>query len=190
MLSLKQANAYICNGCKIKNINDCFRKDSMNVAFLGLGGNMGNRMENLIQARNAVSKTCGTLVKVSSVYETEAWGSDSQNNYLNQVIQLETPLTVQQLLEEILRVELKLGRVRTKEQNSDRTIDLDILFYNTDLINLEHLHIPHPRMHLRKFVLIPISEIAYDFFHPKLQKTMAELLRLCEDELKVSLFNM
>ncbi|PBQ34480.1 2-amino-4-hydroxy-6-hydroxymethyldihydropteridine diphosphokinase [Sphingobacteriaceae bacterium] len=158
----------------------------MNVVFLGLGGNIGNRMENLVNAREALSKKCGTIVKVSGVYETEAWGSNSKNNYLNQVVKMETSLTVQELLERILSVESELGRVRTEKQNSDRTMDIDILFYNSEIINLDHLHIPHPRLHLRKFVLIPLCDIEADYIHPLLKKTLIELLKNCEDKLKVS----
>jgi 2-amino-4-hydroxy-6-hydroxymethyldihydropteridine diphosphokinase len=158
----------------------------MNVAFLGLGGNMGDRLGNLRKSLTLLNETCGTIVKASSVYETDAWGSDSEKKYLNQVVQLETLLSAEELLERTLQAELRLGRLRTDKQNSDRTADIDILLFNSEIRDLKNLHLPHPRLHLRKFVLIPLCEIAPDLLHPVFKKTIHDLLQNCEDNLNVS----
>ncbi|WP_317896894.1 2-amino-4-hydroxy-6-hydroxymethyldihydropteridine diphosphokinase [Aurantibacillus circumpalustris] len=158
----------------------------MNVAFLGLGGNIGNRFENLRKTTQLLEEFCGKIEKYSSVYETDAWGSDSKNRYFNQVIELHTHLNVEILLEKTLRIEEKLGRNRHGDQNSDRTVDIDILFFNDSVINSEQLEIPHPRLHLRKFVLIPLCELSSALCHPVLKKNMKDLLNNCDDKLKVT----
>jgi len=162
-------------------------KDVMNVVFLGLGGNMGNRLENLSKTIEALEKDCGEIIKRSGIYETDAWGSNSKKKYLNQVVQISTILSPENLLEKLLKIEEKLGRKRSEEQNSDRTVDIDILFFNADIINSKNLQIPHPRLYSRKFVLIPLTEIANDLVHPILKVTMEELLKNCKDTLAVKL---
>lgn len=157
----------------------------MNVAFLSLGGNMGNRMANLSAAINTISAVCGKPVKVSSVYETAAWGSESENKYLNQVVEITTTLSIAQLLKNILAIEKKMGRTRIGHQYSDRVIDIDILFYNNDIVREKDLHVPHQRLHLRKFVLVPLNEIAAEYTHPVLKKNVAALLKACKDKLAV-----
>lgn len=159
-------------------------KDVMNVTFLGLGGNLGNRLENLENTRIEIGRRCGAVLKASKIYETQAWGSSSANSYLNQVIQVETPLSAEQLLKELLDIEHMLGRVRL-EQNADRTSDADILLFNDEIMSSAGLQVPHPRMHLRKFVLIPLNEIAPDTVHPVFKKSISMLLQECEDSLNV-----
>ncbi|MEO6301656.1 MAG: 2-amino-4-hydroxy-6-hydroxymethyldihydropteridine diphosphokinase [Bacteroidia bacterium] len=157
----------------------------MNVAFLCLGGNIGNRTENINAGKKAIERFCGEIVAQSAIYETEAWGSGSKNKYLNQVIKLNTKLNAQKLLTELLRIEKKSGRTRGIIKNNDRTLDIDILFFNTEIITGENIEIPHPRLHQRNFVLKPLNEIAKDLKHPILKKTISELLKSSKDKLKV-----
>jgi 2-amino-4-hydroxy-6-hydroxymethyldihydropteridine diphosphokinase len=162
--------------------------DVTNVVFLSLGGNMGNREALLRRAITAVSEKCGGVVACSSVYETAPWGSDSCNPFLNLVIKLTSPLAPEALLAAIRTIETDLGRERGDNKNADRTIDLDILLYNDLVMNTDFLELPHPRMHLRKFVLVPLAEIAPEEVHPVLRQNIATLLKNCSDALEVTHF--
>ena len=161
----------------------------MNVAFLCLGGNIGNRKFTLKQAVEKINNEIGKVVSQSNYYETEAWGVENQDKYLNQCICVETILPSNQVLKKSLAIELSLGRKRNhKETYEPRTIDIDMLFYNFDSIQTKELSIPHPRLHLRKFVLIPLNEIAPNFVHPILNKTIHTLLLECEDNCEVLIY--
>ena len=160
----------------------------MNIVFLCLGGNLGNREANLSTSMAKISQLCGKIKYQSSIYETEAWGSSSQLKYLNQVIQIQTTYLPEQLLNMLLQIEKSLGRERNNSQNADRTMDIDILFFNDEIIETNTLQIPHPRLHLRNFVLQPLKNINEDFFHPKLKKTIKQLSLQCNDTSKVSIF--
>ena len=157
----------------------------MNVAFLSLGGNMGNRAAHLSEALETIEKRCGRLSEASSVYETAAWGSDSANAYLNQVVRIETGLHPRDLLNTLLDIEKKAGRTREGGRYADRVIDLDLLFYNNEVIDEKDLQIPHPRLHLRQFVLVPMVELQEGLVHPVLKRTMRQLLDVCTDTLSV-----
>lgn len=157
----------------------------MNLAFLGLGGNTGNRAENLKKAVNALNVNCGKVLKQSSLYETEAWGFVSDKKYLNQAVKLQTELSAQKLLKEILTIEKNLGRERMNQQYADRSLDIDILFFNHEIIREKNIEVPHPRLHLRKFVLVPLNEIEADFVHPVLKEKISVLLQNCEDTLTI-----
>jgi len=158
----------------------------MNTVFLCLGGNLGNRLENIEKALVLIQKNAGTLVLTSSVYETAAWGSSSFNKYLNLCAQIETELSATELLKKLLSIEKKLGRHRGNDRNADRTMDIDILLFNQQTFNTKQLQIPHPRLHLRKFVLIPLNEIAPNLIHPILKKKISWLLKNSKDELPVT----
>ncbi len=160
----------------------------MNVAFLGLGGNMGDRLEYLEKTRLALERECGTVLKSSEIYETEAWGSNSTKKYLNQVVKLGTTLNAEQLLKKTLAIEKKLGRKRGSSRNSDRTVDIDLLLFNNEEIQHPQLQIPHPRLHLRKFVLVPLCDIDKKIIHPTLKKSVHRLLKDSSDNLEVNLF--
>ena len=136
--------------------------DSLNQAFLALGGNLGDRVATLSNARNAVANIIGcTLTGTSSLYQSPAWGTtDAQPYYLNAVIALTTSLTAIELWHAASAIESQLGRVRTSYQNAARTLDIDLLLFGTTVLNTPELTLPHPRMHLRKFVLLPLLEIA------------------------------
>lgn len=148
----------------------------MNTAYLGLGSNLGNRLAFLRGGRDTlINRSDITLVQASGVYETEAVGGPPDNPlFLNTVLQVETSLSPEKLLEACLAVEDEFGRSRPVRW-SPRTLDIDILFYEDQVICEEHLTIPHPRLQERAFVLAPLLEIAPDLTHPVLDKTVAEM---------------
>ncbi|OQP54694.1 2-amino-4-hydroxy-6-hydroxymethyldihydropteridine diphosphokinase [Niastella yeongjuensis] len=158
----------------------------MNKVFLLIGGNMGDRLQNLHQAIALLSATCGPVIQQSAVYETAAWGKTDQAAFLNQALLLTTALTPQELITTILSVEEKMGRLRM-EKNGPRVIDIDIIFYNDLVIHEPHLTIPHPQLQNRRFVLIPLVEIAPAYVHPIFNKTVTALLEECKDDLEVKL---
>ena len=156
----------------------------MNTVYLLLGSNLGNSKEQLLFAIKNIKKNIGKVIKSSSLYSTAAWGNTEQPDFLNQVIIVETALTPLLLLKEILLIEKKMGRVRTVK-NAARIIDIDILFFNNDIINTKSLTVPHPEIQNRCFVLTPLAEIAATHKHPVLKKTIKELLKICPDKLNV-----
>lgn len=157
--------------------------------FLCLGGNIGNRMSYLNAAIDMINEQIGSVAKKSLVYETEAWGVDNQQAYLNRCIEIKTGLSAQQLIIKLLSIEKQLGRKRLEQQHYQaRTIDIDILFYNDDVLETENLIVPHPRLHLRNFVLMPLCDIAPTYKHPVLKKTMQVLLSECTDILEVKIY--
>jgi len=157
----------------------------MNKVFLGIGTNLGSREANLKQAIVRIGEEIGRVVRESSVYETEPWGFASEDNFLNMVAEVETILTPSGLLGAILMIEAQLGRLRGEKQYSSRSIDIDILFYQNLIIDEVSLKIPHPQLYKRRFVLVPLSEIAPDFIHPVLKENIFTLLNLCEDRSEV-----
>lgn len=160
----------------------------MNDTYLLTGGNMGDRLENLQQANAQIEKYAGKIVKKSAIYETAAWGVTDQNAFLNQALLVSTLLSAEKLLQTLLQIEQQSGRQRTVKMGP-RTIDIDILFYNSEIISSPHLAVPHPHIASRRFVLITLNEIAPDFVHPVLKKTIAELLKICPDHLEVKKYN-
>jgi 2-amino-4-hydroxy-6-hydroxymethyldihydropteridine diphosphokinase len=161
----------------------------MNVTYLCLGGNIGDREKALSHAILKINEQVGNIVAKSTIYETESWGVENQQAYLNQCLKVETSLGAIHLINKLLLIEKELGRERTINHTYEpRTIDIDILFYNNDIINESKLLVPHPRLHLRKFVLIPLEEIASNYLHPLLNKTIFSLLSECEDTSDVKQF--
>ncbi|MDN5350705.1 MAG: hypothetical protein PWQ54_2101 [Bacteroidales bacterium] len=149
--------------------------------FILLGSNQGERKKMLQQATEAIERICGAVLKSSSRYETAPWGFESEQWFINQVIQIRSSLSPEMLLAKLLSIELKLGRVRTNQQYSSRFIDLDLLYFGQQILRTPDLEIPHPRLHLRRFTLLPMNEIAADFEHPILKKTQHQLLVQLED---------
>jgi len=157
----------------------------MNIAYLLIGGNLGNREEYLQTAEELILKHCGTLLKKSAVYETAAWGNTNQPAFLNQVLMIKTELNARQLIRRILKIEKSMGRIR-QEKGGPRLIDIDILFYNKEIFNLRFLTIPHPEIQNRRFVLQPLADIEPELVHPILKKTISDLLLQCIDKLPVN----
>jgi 2-amino-4-hydroxy-6-hydroxymethyldihydropteridine diphosphokinase len=155
--------------------------------YLLTGSNLSNRKEMLEEATKRLTECFGRAVNISSIYETAAWGKENQQAFLNQVLVFKSGIDPKAILRTILDIELKMGRVRTEKWGA-RTIDIDILYYGDILFHDEELTIPHPYLEQRKFTLMPLAELAPEFIHPKLRKTTAELLQLCEDKLEVNLF--
>lgn len=149
----------------------------MTIVYLSLGSNIENRIGYIQQA---VSFLCTneeiTIVRSSAFYETEPWGNKNQEWFVNAVIEVKTKLSAKQILEKIQIIEEKLGRIRTpNEKWEPRTIDIDILFFGEEIINTENLKIPHPLLHKRAFVLVPLLELIPAFKHPQFGKSILEL---------------
>lgn len=160
----------------------------MSKAYLLIGGNLGDRQDNLQKAIAMINEQCGPLIKFSSLYETAAWGLTEQPSFLNQALEISTTLNARQLMHKILQIEKEMGRVRT-EKLGPRSIDIDILFFNDEIYNLPFLTIPHPELQNRRFVLTPMAEIEPQLEHPILKKTIAQLLEECPDNLEVIKLN-
>ncbi len=160
----------------------------MNKAFLLLGGNLGDRKENLKKAGERIGEKCGILIRSSSLYETAAWGKTDQPVFLNQAIEIKTELDAKQLMKKILEIEKEMGRER-KEKYGPRVIDIDVLLYNDEQYNDSFLKIPHPEMQNRRFVLTPLAEIASGFQHPVFKKSISQLLKECPDKLRVKKYS-
>ena len=159
----------------------------MEICYLLLGSNTGDRLAYLEKAAQAVSKFAGPVSLYSSIYETEPWGFDDDTAFLNQVIEIRTTVQAAELMRKILVAETILGRLRSPDSTGyiSRTIDIDLLFYGQHIIARPGLTIPHPRLHRRRFTLVPLAEIAPGLFHPVLKSTIAQLERICPDKLSV-----
>ncbi|MBI9067736.1 MAG: 2-amino-4-hydroxy-6-hydroxymethyldihydropteridine diphosphokinase [Salinivirgaceae bacterium] len=156
----------------------------MHEVYLEVGGNQGDRLELIIEVKKQIAKYIGEIVNQSSIYETPPWGFESELNFYNQIILVESNLEVSELLASIHKIELSLGRIRGTEQYISRTMDIDILFYGIEVIDQLNIQVPHPRIQDRKFVLIPLAELNDLFVHPKLNKTINQLLLECTDTSK------
>ena len=155
----------------------------MSIVFIGIGSNLGDRVANCKKAIDEIS-SIAKVVQISSLYETDPVGKEDQPEFINCVVEIETELSPQDLLKHLNRVEEELGRVR-HEKWGPRIIDLDIIFYDDQVIIDQNLEIPHPRAHLRRFVIEPLCEIAPEFIHPKFSISVLELLNKIEDDKRV-----
>ena len=155
--------------------------------YILLGTNLGNREKQLEIAGFLINEKVGTVSHKSKIYETEPWGAQGQPNFLNQVLEVDTDRSSTEVLELCLEIESKMGRTRTGIYAA-RIIDIDLLFLGAEVLKEDKLTLPHPRIHLRKFVLEPLSEIAGDLVHPIFEKSIDELLEACEDELAVKVY--
>lgn len=159
-----------------------------NRAFIGIGSNLGDRKANFLDALQQISRIKDTrLLKQSSLYESEPHG-DAKTWFVNAVVEVETALLPEALLKKLLEIETAMGRKRVSGKRwGSRIIDLDLILYNNQIIDKKNLTIPHPEMTNRRFVLIPLSELAPQFIHPKLGKTVSELLISVNDPRKIHL---
>ena len=156
--------------------------------FLLLGSNQGDRYFVLRQATGEISLRVGAIVNSSAIYRTKAWGIEDQPDFLNQVIEVESDLSPMEILDQILLIEKSLGRIREIRWSS-RIIDIDLLYYGSEVISQPELIVPHPEIQNRNFTLIPMCEIAPNFIHPILGKTQTELLENTSDNLAVEKVN-
>ncbi len=149
----------------------------MAIVYLSLGSNKGDRIGYVQQAASLLGADEGiSIVRTSAFYESEPWNMNTKNWFVNAVVEAKTKYSPQELLEVCQRIEKQLGRTpEEKNQYQDRTIDIDILFYNKDIINEENLTIPHKYVHLRAFTLVPMLELNSDFVHPVLHKNIVEM---------------
>ena len=152
--------------------------------YILTGSNQGQRKRFLQKAIDQIGQQCGNIIKVSSIYETAAWGNTKQAAFLNQVISIQTKLLPDELMQQLLQIEAVLGRIRTGKYGP-RTIDLDILFYDELIYHSAIVTVPHPAIQERKFVLIPLAELSPRKIHPVYKKSIAVLLRECADTLEV-----
>lgn len=175
-----------------------------NKVFLLLGSNRGERMDLIAQARQFIAEQAGTILLSSSLYESEPWGFKDDISFINQALEISTILSAEELLKVLLSIENSLGRIRFSDNAScimdqersdlhpsfgyiSRTIDIDILFFGKQIIFTENLVVPHPRLHERRFALLPLNEIAPERIHPILKKSVSELLASCTDRSRVTI---
>ena len=182
---------YLCNGKALNEVK-------MFSVYLILGSNSGKSLEMLEKAKVLITERIGKILELSPIYRSEPWGFnfvelassvESENWFYNQVVRCETLLSAEDILHAILNIETELGRVRSpKNTYESRTIDIDILYFNNETIQTKNLEIPHKHLHKRRFVLVPLNDIAPNFVHPILQKTTSQLLDICDDDHIVELF--
>lgn len=162
----------------------------MNKAYLLIGSNLGNPLENLEKSIFLLNLKTGIITQKSSIYKTAPWGFEHEKFFLNQVLKIETTLQPLNLLENILSIEHEMGRKRNAKGYEGRIIDIDILYFNDLSYQHENLTIPHPLLHKRRFTLAPLAQIAPEFIHPTLHKTSSQMLTDCQDDSTVENINM
>jgi 2-amino-4-hydroxy-6-hydroxymethyldihydropteridine diphosphokinase len=156
--------------------------------YLLIGSNKGDRKAFLAQALDKINRSIGRVTEKSKLYETQAWGVTNQSDFLNQAVAAETTLNPHKVLEQIIKIENEMGRVRT-EKWAERTIDIDILLYDDVVVSDPDLVIPHPELQNRNFALVPLMEIAGEMEHPVLRQTIEDIYMDCMDTLDVFLLD-
>ena len=156
----------------------------MECCYILFGSNMGDKEALFAQACLLINNRCGRVVQVSAAYESEPWGFEAEEWFLNRVIVVETEKGPEEVLQQLLDIERELGRIRHPEIQgyTSRTADLDLLYFGHRVINTDTLTVPHPRLHLRRFALVPMCEMAPEWVHPVFGLTQQELLQQCPDE--------
>jgi len=153
-----------------------------------MGSNLGDRVKFFLEAEKRITHDIGRILIKSSIYETQPWGFDHKNEFLNQVVGLESEFPTDKVLDALLTIENQMGRKREEGGYTTRNIDLDLLFYDSFIINTTKLILPHPRLHLRKFTLVPLNEIFPTLVHPVLNMSISQILKNCSDPLRVRKF--
>ena len=161
----------------------------MEKVYLCLGGNIGDMRHYLEQAIALIDNRIGVVTAKSAIYQSEPWGLECSQWFLNQVVIAETELEPHIVLESCLKIETELGRTRSGNGYEPRTIDIDIIFFGNQIINTPDIQVPHPLMHLRNFVLQPLCDVARDFVHPVLGLTISQLADVCDDKAVVRRLN-
>ena len=158
--------------------------------FILIGSNLGERELLVTQACRMMGERCGELVAKSRLYESEPWGFEAEHWFLNQVVEVKTTMQPDELMKTLLSIERELGRDRSvpHEGYVSRPMDLDILYYGEKIVDTEMVKAPHPRLHERRFTLLPLCDVAPDLVHPVLKKTNRQLLELCRDNGKVNIY--
>lgn len=157
----------------------------MKKVILLCGGNKGNRAYYMDSAREMIEQTIGDVLQSSAIYESAPWGFQAEQKFYNQVVVVITRLAPSAILKKIWEIEKKLGRIRVGNQYSSRTIDIDILFYEQEIIDTPDLVVPHPQLHQRRFTLTPLAEILPHWVHPKFNQSIDVLLNQCTDSSSV-----
>lgn len=194
ILKIKLTN-FVLQLTKVINSIDCFIQNetvvfnfssmcsNLHKTILLLGGNEPNTLELFCKIRQLIPEMIGAIVKESSNYGSKPWGFEADHDFLNRVIEIETTLSPTELLKKTMQIETMLGRKRLSNSGYfSRAIDVDILFYDDIIVEIPDLTIPHPRLHLRRFTLLPLVEKWPQLRHPSLQKSMIELLKDCSDQ--------
>ena len=160
----------------------------LNCVYIILGGNVGDVKATLKQAFLLIEEKVGLVQQISKLYQTAAWGNTNQADFINVAASVSTPLSAIDCLNTLLQIETALGRIRTEKWGA-RTIDIDILYFNEDIIQTSNLTVPHPELRNRKFVLVPLCEIAPTYIHPVLKLSNSELMTQLNDDLLVWLYS-
>jgi len=161
---------------------------SENQVYLLLGSNLGDRLHVMHTAVEMLAEVAGNVTGMSSVYETAPWGVLDQPAFLNQVVEVQTLLAPEEVLRLVLEIEHELGRVRYQRWGA-RVIDIDILFFGDEVLDGSRLTVPHPRLHERRFTLVPLVELIPSYIHPVLEKPLSQLLEECSDHSDVHVFS-
>ena len=161
----------------------------MPIAVIALGSNSEDKHDMISRARMLINIFIGPVVNKSSVYLTSPWGMKDQDDFYNQTLEVHTVLNLKETFQNIQTIESVLKKEKSKDPNGPRNIDIDLLFFDDEIYDSEDIKVPHPRMHLRNFVLIPLNEMTPEFVHPILKKSISELATACEDSLAVKRLN-
>jgi 2-amino-4-hydroxy-6-hydroxymethyldihydropteridine diphosphokinase len=163
--------------------------NKVEIVYLLLGSNIGDKRANILKAKRLITERVGAVQRTSGLYQTQAWGDTEQEDYYNQALEVRTYHSPDTVLRNVMDIERELGRVRTKQRNEPRIIDIDILFYGNKVLRTKDLIIPHPRFHERNFAMLPMMDINGDYIHPTLMLAIDELYFDSKDESEVLLLD-